>query len=113
MIRTRAGSLLFRALASRAGNFDKLLARNYLKPAHDSDLLDFWKKSACQPGRYLSNFTCPPNYPPLAQNRCYGPEIINYIIRCTTTAAYQTDWKTTHSFNILKPNFEDDSSNTS
>ena len=57
---TRAGSLLFRALASRAGNFEKLLAQNCLEPAHNSELLDFWvKKSACQPGWYLPNVTCP------------------------------------------------------
>ena len=41
----RIGSLLFWALASRAGNFKKLLANNCLKDSND--LLDLW------------NFTCP------------------------------------------------------
>ena len=61
-----AGSLLFRALANRAGNFEKLLAQNLLNLPITGICFYFSKKvPASRAGTYQILLAHHENYPPL------------------------------------------------
>ena len=80
------GTSFFRALASQAGNFEKLLTRNCLynlPSAHNRGLLDYWKKvPASRYGTYQTLSAHHENCPPLAGGRVLMSSPVN-VIRST------------------------------